>query len=47
MGDVEVASDYLRDYIDASTLAIPENEDNGIDVTDKDKKDKEDKKENN
>ena len=49
MGDVEVSSDYLRDYIDANTLAIPENEDNGIDVTDKDKdknKDK-DKKENN
>lgn len=49
MGDVEVSSDYLRDYIDANTLAIPENEDNGIDVTDKDKKDnnKDDKKENN
>lgn len=26
MGDVEVSSDYLRDYIDANTLAIPENE---------------------
>lgn len=48
MGDVEVSSDYLRDYIDANTLAIPENEDNGVDITDKDKdKNKEDKKENN
>ena len=46
MGDVEVSSDYLRDYIDANTLAIPENEDNGIDLTDKDKK-KDNKKENN
>ena len=46
MGDVEVTSDYLRDYIDANTLAIPENEEkdvNGVDVTDKEnnKKDKE------
>lgn len=39
MGDVEVTSDYLRDYIDANTLAIPENKDiNGADITKKDKK---------
>lgn len=43
MGDVEVTSDYLRDYIDANTLAIPENEDkdvNGVDLTDKNKEEK-------
>ena len=46
MGDVEVSSDYLRDYIDANTLAIPENEKkDGVDLTNGDKK--EDKKDNN
>ncbi len=46
MGDVEVTSDYLRDYIDANTLAIPENEKkDGVDLTNGDKK--EDKKDNN
>ena len=46
MGDIEVTSDYLRDYIDANTLAIPENEkdENGVDLT-KDNKDT--KKDNN
>ena len=48
MGDVEVTSNKLRDYIDANTVVLDDEDagTKGVDLTNGDKKDK-DKKENN